>query len=161
MAAVEDDDDDALYGSGAAVGEAGGGDVGLGGNAAVAEEAALEDEGAGAKAEEGGEAGADEEEEDEDDGVDVIIDQEDLQTPGRPGGAGAWGGAAAMVSPCYCALRRRAISSPALVCSRCLQMLSASGPLTRVHITAKPKVCAQRSRGQAGRAGEQGGRGGG
>lgn len=99
MAAVEpDDDDEALYGGAAAGGEAGGGDVGLGGDAAVAEEAALEDEGAGGKGEEGGDDGEDE---DEDDGVDVIIDQEDLQTPGRPGGAGVWGGAA-LVSRGYC-----------------------------------------------------------
>ena len=90
-----DDDDAALYGDGAAEGKAVGGDVGLGGDAAVAEEALLEDEAAGIK---GGEGGGEEEEEDEDDGVDVIIDQEDLQTPGRPTAGGVWGGAA-MVLP--------------------------------------------------------------
>jgi hypothetical protein len=90
-----DDDDAALYGDGAAEGKAVGGDVGLGGDAAVAEEALLEDEAAGIK---GGEGGGEEEEEDEDDGVDVIIDQEDLQTPGRPTAGGVWGGPA-MVLP--------------------------------------------------------------
>ena len=87
-----DDDDAALYGDGAAEGKAVGGDVGLGSDAAVAEEALLEDEAAGIK------GGGEEEEEDEDDGVDVIIDQEDLQTPGRPTAGGVWGGPA-MVLP--------------------------------------------------------------
>ena len=107
MATAEpDDDDEALYGGAAVGGEAGAGDVGLGGDAAVAEEAALEDEGAGGKGEEAGEGAGEDggEDEDEDDGVDVIIDQEDLQTPGRPGGAGVWGGAA-LVSRCCCAAR--------------------------------------------------------
>ena len=92
MAAVVDEEEEALYGGGAGGGEASGGDVGLGGGAAVAEEAALEDEAAagGKEGEEGEGAASD----DEDDGVDVIIDQEDLQTPGRPGAAMAWGGAA-------------------------------------------------------------------
>ena len=92
MAAVVDEEDEALYGGGAGGGEAPGGDVGLGGGAAVAEEAALEDEAAagGKEGEEGEGAASD----DEDDGVDVIIDQDDLQTPGRPGAAMAWGGAA-------------------------------------------------------------------
>jgi len=48
---LQDVVNDTLYGSGVAIGEAGGGDVGLGGNAAMAEEATLEDEGAGEKAE--------------------------------------------------------------------------------------------------------------
>jgi hypothetical protein len=97
--ATVDDEDEALYGGGTAVGEATEGDVGLGGDTAVAEEAALEDEAAPAKAGEGAEGGGEEGSDDEDDGVDVIIDQEDLQTPGRPGGAGMWGGAALVFVP--------------------------------------------------------------
>lgn len=158
-AAAADADEDALYGGGPAVGGARDGDVGLGGDAAVAEEAALEDEGAGAKGKEGGEGGGEEEEEEEDDGVDVIIDQEDLQTPGRPGGTGAWGGAAAMVSPRCCA---GSMCRPLLSLSPLPPSVRASCqlPADCMRVAAEPQVCAQGCRGQAGRAGDQGGRGG-
>lgn len=121
MAALEDDDDAALYG-GAAAGETAAADAGLGSNEAVAEEAALEDEGAGAKGEEGGE------DEDEDDGVDVIIDQEDLQTPGRPGAAGLWGGAALVRAPAPTPV----LPVPCLVFCRCASPLHPAHLLSHV-----------------------------
>jgi hypothetical protein len=151
MAAVEDEDA-ALYG--AAAGEEVTADVGLGGDTAVAEEAALEDEGAGAKGEEGG----DNEDEDEDDGVDVIIDQDDLQTPGRPGGgAGMWGGAALVSAPasfgtprgpalCQCAGLPSRPSAQQL----CAPLMHSSA--------AEPEVRAQGRRSQARRAGRRQGR---
>ena len=100
------DDDEELYG---VAGGAAGGDMGLGGGGdlAASEEAALEDEAADPKGGAGGEGG-DGEDDDEDDGVDVIIDQEDLQTPGRPAGAAMWGGGSALVGPLPAAPLNRA-----------------------------------------------------
>jgi hypothetical protein len=152
------DDDEELYG---VAGGAEGGDVGLGGGGelAASEEAALEDEAADPKGGAGGEGG-DGEDDDEDDGVDVIIDQEDLQTPGRPTGAAMWGSGSALVgdSPRGAPKPRAPPGLPRACPAPCLNpaLLLTRGPLA-----AEPQVRALGRTGQARRAGcGQGGRGG-